>query len=220
MVKKVLGICASLLMVVSLALNFFLLKNQNNANLVDIDRVVDGDSLLLKTGGRVRLGNLEAPELDNCGGQQASKKLQELVKGKKIRLDIFSYDNYNRPIALVYAGNTLVNEIILKEGWARYDGSPSPERERLKKAHDYAFQNKLGIHGSLCKAEEPDDPKCLIKGNIDRHDNDTKTYYFPGCANYKITIVEKDLGESWFCTEKEAQAAGYVKSQNCYDKKY
>ncbi|MGB9707123.1 MAG: hypothetical protein ACPLXP_03565, partial [Microgenomates group bacterium] len=89
----------------------------------------------------------------------------------------------------------------------------------LKKAYDYAFENHLGIHSSMCRAEKPDNPKCLIKGNVDKHSS-AKTYYFPGCANYQITIVEKDLGEGWFCSEKEAQAAGFVKSQNCYGKTY
>jgi len=29
-----------------------------------------------------------------------------------------------------------------------------------------------------------------------------------------------DLGEQWFCSEKEAQEAGYKKSEHCYGKKY
>jgi hypothetical protein len=28
-------------------------------------------------------------------------------------------------------------------------------------------------------------------------------------------IVEKDLGEDWFCTEKEAIKAGFTKASNC-----
>jgi len=33
-------------------------------------------------------------------------------------------------------------------------------------------------------------------------------------------MVEKDLGEDWFCSEKEAQAAGFTKPKNCYGKIY
>ncbi|RLC34391.1 nuclease, partial [Candidatus Shapirobacteria bacterium] len=42
-----------------------------------------------------------------------------------------------------------------------------------------------------------------------------KVYHLPNCNEYKRTIVELHLGESWFCTEKEAQQAGYIKSKHC-----
>ena len=45
-----------------------------------------------------------------------------------------------------------------------------------------------------------------------------QNYYFPGCPQYKTTIMEKDLGEAWFCTEKEAQAAGFTRAKNCPEK--
>jgi len=145
--------------------------------------------------------------------------LEELILGKIVRLDVFGHDKYNRPLALVYIGNLFVNEVLLKEGWARYDGAPSSQREALKEVYDDALKNKRGIFSPLCLLEEPEDPKCLIKGNISRNDG-KKTYHFPGCSEYERTMVEKDLGESWFCSEKEAQEAGYTKATNCFGKKY
>jgi hypothetical protein len=59
-------------------------------------------------------------------------------------------------------------------------------------------------------------PTCIIKGNIDKNKyTDNKKYYLPGCAQYDFTIVEKDIGEDWFCTEKEAIQAGFVKAETC-----
>ncbi|MFH0762508.1 MAG: hypothetical protein V1925_01290, partial [Candidatus Omnitrophota bacterium] len=62
-------------------------------------------------------------------------------------------------------------------------------------------------------------PKCVIKGNYDKNSS-LSNYYFPGCPQYEFTIVEKDLGENWFCTEKEAQAAGFTKAKNCPEGKF
>lgn len=220
MTKKLLPIIGGAALIFSLIANFLLYqKTQTLEKQNYVEKVIDGDTFILKNKQTIRLINVEAPELEFCGGQQAKERLSQLIEGKKVTYEVISRDNFKRPLALVYQGNSLVNEVLLKEGLARYDGSPSPQRDRLKKAYDFAFENKIGIHSSLCRAEKPDDPKCLIKGNIDKHSN-TKTYYFPGCANYQITIVEKDLGESWFCSEEEAQKAGFSKSQNCYGKSW
>jgi len=220
MIKKILLIASGCALFVSLIANFFLYqKTQNLENQYYVEKVIDGDTFILKNKQIVRLINVEAPEIEFCGGQQAKEKLAQLIEGKKIAYEVISRDTFKRPLALVYQNDILINEVLLKEGLARYDGTPSPERERLKKAYGFAFENKIGIHSPPCRAEKPDDPKCLIKGNIDKHSN-TKTYYFPGCANYQITIVEKDLGESWFCTEEQAQKAGFSKSQNCYGKHF
>jgi len=220
MAKKILSVVGAIILAASLATNFLLYqKTQTLEKQYYVEKVIDGDTFILKNKQTIRLANVEAPELEFCGGPQAKEKLAQLIEGKKINYEVISRDKFKRILALVYQGNTLVNEVLLKEGLARYDGSPSPERERLKKAYDFAFENKIGIHSPTCRAEKPDDPKCLIKGNIDKHSN-TKIYYFPGCANYQITIVEKDLGESWFCTEEEAQKAGFNKSKNCYGKHF
>lgn len=77
---------------------------------------------------------------------------------------------------------------------------------------------KKGVFSPQCyQTENPDNPKCLIKANIDKV-TDTRLYYYPGCAQYKYTIVEKDIGEDWFCTEKEAQKAGFEKAKTCHEK--
>lgn len=209
-----------LVVIASFLTNVFLYqKLQKTEKFFIVKKVFDGDSFALEQGPGIRLGNLYAPELELCGGQESKQRLEELILDKKVKLDIFSFDQYKRSIALVYVGKTLVNEVMLKEGWARYDGSPSPERSRLKEAYDYAFENKKGIFSSLCRSEEPDDPKCIIKGNISRADG-SKTYHFPGCSEYSAVIVEKDLGEQWFCAEKEALQAGFTKAQNCFGKKF
>ena len=219
-IKKILGVVGGLVLIPSLIFNIYLYqKNQKLESVYLVEEVIDGDSLILKNDQSIRLGNLDAPEIELCGGEEAKKRLTELVLGRVVRLDVFSHDRFNRPLALVYIDNLLVNEVLLKEGLVRYEGTPSSKRDILKQAYDYAFKNKIGIFSSLCLLEKPENPKCLIKGNISRADN-KKTYHFPGCSGYQQVMVEKDLGEDWFCSEKEAEKAGYEKSANCFGKKF
>ncbi len=220
MKTKVLGILGILGLLGSLGLNFFLFsQNQKLAGANRVTKVVDGDTIIVGNWQRIRLSNIEAPEIDLCGGEEAKQYLEKLILGKNIKIVVNSEDVYNRTLALVYLQDLLVNEALLKEGLVRYDGTPNPQREILKKADDEAVLNKKGVHGPPCFAEKPDNPKCLIRGNITKGTG-LKHYFFPGCSEYLAVFVEKDLGEGWFCSEAEAVKAGYTKAANCHNKAY
>ena len=52
---------------------------------------------------------------------------------------------------------------------------------------------------------------CSIKGNISL--DGEKIYHVPGQEFYNATEIDPAYGERWFCTEAEARAAGWRKSQ-------
>jgi hypothetical protein len=52
----------------------------------------------------------------------------------------------------------------------------------------------------------------VIKGNISA-DTREKIYHVPGGALYEVTVIRPENGERWFCTEDEAVAAGWRKSE-------
>lgn len=201
-------------LVPSLILNIFLLnKDKANTEGSEVIGVIDGDTFVLEGKVRVRLRGIDAPELEFCGGEEAKKKLSDLVLGKKVTLKEKIIDTIGRPMALIYLEDTLVNEEILKSGWVRFHGDNNNKNEVLKKAFEEARGKKLGVYSNKCRQmTNADNSKCNIKGNIDR---DRRKYYFPGCVQYDYTIVEKDIGEMWFCTEKEAISAGFEKSERC-----
>jgi hypothetical protein len=95
----------------------------------------------------------------------------------------------------------------------------SSQKTILKTAYDLAKEMGFGIFSPKCYQKNPQNPQCNIKGNIDKA-TEVKKYYFPGCAQYEFTIVEKDIGEGWFCTEEEAQEAGFERSKTCPEKTY
>jgi len=202
-------------LVISVLLNAFLLFRGLLPNPgVKVIGVIDGDTVVLDGKSRVRLRYVDAPEVGLCGYEQASKELEKLALGKSVRIEETIPDTYGRGMALVYVGNTLINKEMVASGWVRYHHDNSPVTEEVKAASDQARQEKLGIYGACQSRENTDNPKCIIKGNIDKS-TDTHIYYVPGCAQYQFTVVEKDIGEQWFCTESEAKKAGYIKSKTC-----
>jgi hypothetical protein len=54
---------------------------------------------------------------------------------------------------------------------------------------------------------------CDIKGNISS--SGEKIYHSPGCASYSRTVIDTSAGERWFCSESEAESAGWRKAKNC-----
>lgn len=59
---------------------------------------------------------------------------------------------------------------------------------------------------STGQARDSSSGRCLIKGNVSANG---RIYHLPGSASYDETRVDTSKGERWFCTEAEAQAAGW-----------
>lgn len=126
-------------LIFSLLLNFFQYQKLQSVQDVNVvDRVIDGDTFVLKWGQRVKLRGVDTPEIEFCGGEEAKERLKELVLGKRVQLEDNFTDSYGRIIAHVYQGKTFVNEIILQEGWARHDRHTSSRTEILEAAYQLA----------------------------------------------------------------------------------
>lgn len=204
------------ILITSLVLNIVLLLKQSKPNFsgVLVIGVIDGDTIVLEGKEKIRLRYADAPELEYCGGLEAKAYLEKLVVGKKVRIVEQIPDQYGRGMALVYTGNTFINSEMLESGWAKFHHDNASVTDQLKTVATQAKESTKGIFGMCQSKDLPDKEGCVIKGNIDNN-SDRKNYYTPGCAQYKFTIVEKDMGEGWFCTEKEAIAAGFTRAKTC-----
>lgn len=58
---------------------------------------------------------------------------------------------------------------------------------------------------------EASQANCMIKGNISVSSG-RRLYHVPGMQDYDITRIDLSAGERWFCSEAEAQAAGWVRA--------
>jgi micrococcal nuclease len=100
-----------------------------NTRTATLARVVDGDTLLLSGGVRVRLIGIDTPEIahpdfgNECFGPEAQRYAEHLLRpGDKLRLvtDVERYDRYGRLLAYVYraADGLFVNARIIGQGYA------------------------------------------------------------------------------------------------------
>jgi endonuclease YncB( thermonuclease family) len=94
--------------------------------LVEVKRVIDGDTLQLGTGGTVRLIGVDTPETKDprkpaqAFGKEATAFTQRTVVGQRVRLeyDQQRQDKYGRTLAYVYLENgTFVNAEIIRQGY-------------------------------------------------------------------------------------------------------
>lgn len=173
-------------------------------------RVIDGDTFVIKTGERVRLIGLDAPEAGVCGSDEATERLSDLVAGRTIKIDREDRDTWGRRLGMVDADGVNVNMKMVESGWARYDSFSDEKSEEMKQAGEVAQEQRLGIFSGLCNRQET----CGILGNIDESSG-KKYYHLPQCPAYSRVRIDVDRGEEKFCTEGEAKRAGFVLSPDC-----
>lgn len=196
--------------------------------------VIDGDSL--SVGGRaVRLFGIDAPEgKQTCQrdgtswacGEEAASQLKAIVDGHVVECSGRGVDQYGRILGVCTANGFELNGAMVEAGWATayrsYSDDYVPQEVRAKAA-------RVGIWNSTFVAPEeyrmslrgevPVPPKrpaqaarqarpsqtfsrCVIKGNRNRRGQ--WIYHVPGMPYYEVTRAEEI-----FCTEAQAQAAGY-----------
>jgi micrococcal nuclease len=94
-----------------------------------VERVVDGDTFMLRTGEYVRLICVNTPERTDTGYFEATKFLRDLIEGKPVRLekDVSEIDKYNRLLRYVYINVTnssgaireiFINRELVQQGLA------------------------------------------------------------------------------------------------------
>ncbi len=128
----------------------------------EVVRVVDGDTVELSTGEKLRYIGINTPEsVDKrkgvqCFGIQASNYNKELVDGTKVWLekDVSDKDIYGRLLRYVYLDDPslteeprMVNEILVKDGYAAaYTFPPDVKyKDRFLTAQKEARDAKRGL---------------------------------------------------------------------------
>lgn len=176
-------------------------------------RVIDGDTFETVEKQWIRVSGIDAPEQGMCGSQEAKQQLEKLVLNQDLYLKVMYHDS-TRLMALTYTKDGLVAAKMLASGWAELndrDGLGLPELSQAVKA---AREKKIGLFSQQCtQTVNSDKPDCKIKAN--KTTKNPPTYHFPGCNSYDVVLVELHHGDAWFCTEKEAQAAGFKRAVTC-----
>lgn len=134
-----------------------------------VKRVIDGDTLQLESGDRVRLIGIDTPEVHESDklyrdsqrtqqdittiqklGRKSYEFTKNLVEGKRVSLefDVERYDKYKRLLAYVYLKDgTFVNAEIVKQGYASLMTIPPNVKyaDLFLKLYREARENRRGL---------------------------------------------------------------------------
>ena len=149
-------VAALLLGVLVLAALAFLTRGNAKQNAV-VARVVDGDTIELVDGRRVRLVQIDTPEKHvECYGDQASALTTRLIpSGTHVRIEqdpkLDQVDRYGRKLAYVWKGEEDVNVTLVRDGAAGvwfFDGRRGRHANELLRAAEQARSDRKGVWGA------------------------------------------------------------------------
>ena len=147
-----------------------------------VERVVDGDTIIVRDVGRVRLIGVDTPETVHPSrpveffGQEASAFTKQMLDGKRVRLEYDQQrtDRYGRTLAYVHLPDgTFVNAEIIRRGYGHaYTRFPFKYLERFRGLERDARRAGRGLWGpAASSAPTPDVPPARAAAAIDRWDD-------------------------------------------------
>ncbi len=117
-----------------------------------VTRVIDGDTITIEGGYRVRYIGIDTPEMHPepvAYGMEAWQANRELVEGKIVHLerDVSGTDKYGRLLRYVYVGDVFVNAELVRQGLAEAKAYPPDTKyqDYLEERETEARQARRGI---------------------------------------------------------------------------
>lgn len=136
---------------------------------VRVARVIDGDTVELADGRKIRYIGIDTPEMGDvrtavaCFAREAMEENKRLVEGKTVRLekDVSEADRYGRLLRYVYSGDgthqtvrpdVFVNDNLVRQGFARVATFPPDVhyQEQFLEAQREAQEQGRGLWGKKC----------------------------------------------------------------------
>ena len=120
------------------------------ANAAEVIGVVDGDSITVKidqTEYRIRLAEIDAPEIAQLWGKESKLALKEKLENKEVIIEVIDVDRYSRLVARIFLDGSQTNREMLEEGhaWVYLEYLRD---ESLLTSEVLARRKKLGLWGS------------------------------------------------------------------------
>ena len=114
-----------------------------------VTRVIDGDTIIIEGGYRVRYIGIDTPEIHpemEAFGMEAWQANRRLVEGKQVRLerDVSETDKYGRLLRYVYVNDIFVNAELVRQGLAKAKAYPP----------DIKYQDYLEAMEAEARSEE------------------------------------------------------------------
>ncbi|HET8623680.1 MAG TPA: thermonuclease family protein [Gemmatimonadales bacterium] len=128
-----------------------------------VSRVIDGDTFYCADGRKVRLIGIDAPERaqGRAAAESAAALRRLLPRGARVRLeaDVGARDRHGRALAYAWSGDSLINETLVRDGWAFLLTVPPNVKyvKRLERAQKFARTARVGLWrdpGLTCSPRE------------------------------------------------------------------
>jgi endonuclease YncB( thermonuclease family) len=190
--------------------------------------VIDADTWDVGSD-RVRLFGIDAPEIDQTCEDQAGKiwtcgawvtaQVKSAYEGKFARCDKLDVDRYGRIVARCHVDGMDAGRLLVSDGLAfayrrysmDYDLDEKAAAVNARGLHASRVQEPAAFRASRSMQVQPSRQGCGIKGNISS--GGVRIYHLPGQEHYAKTRISTSRGERWFCSEVEAQAAGWRRAR-------
>lgn len=123
-------------------------------------RAIDGDTVELTSGERVRYLMVDTPEStngkDDCFGAEAAEFNRQAVEGREISLvyDEVCEDDYGRLLAYVSVGDREINALLVERGYACVLQIPPNGADRSDEFDDLEYAAKSAMVGVWGACEE------------------------------------------------------------------
>lgn len=194
-----------------------------------VTRVIDGDTIKVNFNGKeesVRLIGIDTPESVHPDasknikeGKIASEYTKNLLEAKEVGLefDVQERDHYGRLLAYVYFNGSMVNKLLLQEGYAQISTYPPNVKyvDDFKEIQRVARENNKGlwayeeIEATVTPSPIPTDPGTgKYKGSL----KSDKYHY--GEYTHRGQIADHNL--IWFDSIEDAKAHGYKPCGICF----
>jgi len=141
--------------------NFFL-----DYEIVNVERIIDGDTIVIDNKTSVRLLGINCPEKGEMYSEEAKEFLRELILNKTVKLKFGKekYDRYQRVLAYVFVGNKNVNLELIDRGFANFYFPSGKDKyyNDFKRAWEDCIKEDI----NLCEKSENKCVDCIILSNF------------------------------------------------------
>lgn len=177
----------------------FVVENLDNIELVQVERVIDGDTVVVN-GTSVRMLGLNTPERGEKYYSDAKKYTESLVMNKTVKIERRGKDRYERELAYLFDIETgkNINAEIVRKGYANYyfpDGHDNYYNLFVEAWEECILSNK-----NLC---EKSSDKCVNCIGIHKFGPDEELVLYNNCGfdcDFNMWSV-KDEGRKTFVFE-------------------
>ncbi len=166
-----------------------------------VTNVVDGDTLDLDNGERIRLSGINTPETGECYYAEAKEALEELVLGEEVYLEKDKSDigKYGRELRYVYLDDLMVNAYLVENSYAKVYDKYKDDTKRYEE-----LKALEPLKGGVWDCVDPKEG-CLYVAS-----KNSKIYHKPKCK-----WAKKIKPENLICFHSEEELEGYEPAKSC-----